>query len=133
MRIRPRRRLRALAALPRRLDLRPEPPRISKWDIHFENEWDQYYTGLDLYCDTFGAEKRIEVWVDEVRLTTRSTGEPYWRVIANGRRVVHLTLPWGRGHVFRFLAIDDNPGLLYTHRWHLQPEPSEQANWNQNF
>jgi len=42
-------------------------------------------------------------------------------------------VPWGRGHVFRFRAIDDHPGLLYSHRWHLDPEPSEQANWNQNF
>jgi len=110
-----------------------EPPRIAHWDIHFENAWDQYYTGLDLYCDTGGAEKFIEVWVDEVRLTHPHTGETFWRVTANGRKTVHLTLPWGRGHVFRFLAIDENAGLLYTHRWHLQAEPSEQANWNQNF
>jgi hypothetical protein len=110
-----------------------EPPRIAKWDIHFENRWDQYYTGLDLYCDTRGQEKRIEVWVDETRLTHPHTGEPFWRVTAAGRRTVHLTLPWGRGHVFRFLAIDEHPGLLYTHRWHLQEEPSEQSNWNQNF
>jgi len=110
-----------------------EPPRISKWDIHFENKWDQYYTGLDLYCDTSGAEKRIEVWVDEQRVPNTLAGLPYFPIVANGRRVVHLTLPWGRGHVFRFFAIDDNPGLLYTHRWHLQEEPSEQANWNQNF
>jgi hypothetical protein len=110
-----------------------EPPRIAHWDIHFENQWDQYYTGLDLYCDTGGAEKIIEVWVDEVRLSHPHTAEPFWRVTANGRATVHLTLPWGRGHVFRFLATDDNPGLLYTHRWHLQAEPSEQTNWNQNF
>jgi len=111
-----------------------EPPRISKWDIHFENQWDQYYTGLDLYCDTFGQEKRVEVYVDEVRLTNAlGGGLTYWPIVANGRRVVHLTLPWGRGHVFRFKAIDDHEGLLYTHRWHLQEEPSEQANWNQNF
>lgn len=111
-----------------------EPPRISKWDIHFENSWDQYYTGLDLYCDTAGSEKRIEVYVDEVRLVNQLAGGlTYWPVQTSGRQVVHLTLPWGRGHVFRFKAIDDNPGLLYTHRWHLQEEPSEQANWNQNF
>jgi hypothetical protein len=111
-----------------------EPPRISKWDVHFENKWDQYYTGLDLYCDTGGQEKRIEVYVDEVRLVnTLAGGLTYWPVVANGRRVVHLTLPWGRGHVFRFKAIDDFDGLLYTHRWHLQEEPSEQSNWNQNF
>jgi hypothetical protein len=111
-----------------------EPPRISAWDIHFENGWDQYYTGLDLYCDTGGLEKHIEVYVDGVRLTnTLGGGITYWPVTANGRRVVHLTLPWGRGHVFRFVAIDTNPGLLYQHRWQLQEEPSEQANWNQNF
>jgi hypothetical protein len=111
-----------------------EPPRISQWDIHFENSWDQYYTGLDLYCDTVGQEKRIEVWVDNVRLVNTLGGNlPYWPITTNGRQVVHLTLPWGRGHVFRFVAIDANPGLLYTHRWHLQEEPSEQANWNQNF
>jgi len=111
----------------------PEPPRIARWDIHFENAWDQYYTGLDLYCDTGGLEKRVEVWVDEVRLLNPATGLNYFPVNANGRRVVHLTLPWGRGHVFRFVAVDDNTGLLYQHRWHLDPEPSEQANWNQNF
>jgi hypothetical protein len=111
-----------------------EPPRISKWDVHFENKWDQYHTGLDLYCDTGGLEKQIEVYVDEVRLTNDLAGGlTYWPVTANGRRVVHLTLPWGRGHVYRFRAVDDNPGLLYEHRWHLQEEPSEQANWNQNF
>ena len=110
-----------------------EPPRISKWDIHFESQWDQYYTGLDLYCDTDGEEKQIEVSVDGVVLTHPHTAEAFWRVTTTGRQVVHLTLPWGRGHVFRFVALDDNPGLLYTHRWHLQAEPSEQSNWNQNF
>lgn len=112
----------------------PEPPRISQWDIHFENAWDQYYTGLDLYCDTAGLEKQVEVYVDNVRLVNQlGGGLTYWPVVADGRHVVHLTLPWGRGHVFRFRAIDLNPGLLYQHRWHLQEEPSEQANWNQNF
>jgi hypothetical protein len=111
----------------------PEPPRISKWDIHFENEWDQYYTGLDLYCDTGGLEKRIEVYVDQQILLNPFTGLTYFPVVANGRRVVHLTFVAGRGHVFRFRAIDNNDGLLYSHRWHIQEEPSEQANWNQNF
>ena len=114
-------------------DFQVEPPRISKWDVHFENGWDQYHTGLDLYCDTEGFTKQVEVWVDQVRLLNPATGLTYWPVVANGRKVVHLTLPWGRGHVYRFLAIDNNPGLLYTHRWHLEAEPSEQANWNQNF
>lgn len=112
---------------------KPEPPRISRWDIHFENQWDQYYTGLDLYCNTFGLEKRVEVFVDEVKLANPATGLTYFPVTADGRKVVHLTLPWGRGHVFRFRAIDDNDGLLYSHRWFLDAEPSEQANWNQNF
>lgn len=112
----------------------PEPPRISQWDIHFENAWDQYYTGLDLYCDTGNLEKRVEVYVDGVQLTNAlGGGLSYWPVTANGRQVVHLTLPWGRGHVFRFRAIDANPGLLYQHRWHLQEEPAEQSNWNMNF
>jgi hypothetical protein len=110
-----------------------EPPRIARWDIHFENQWDQYYTGLDLYCDTEGLEKRVEVYVDQNRLSDPATGLTYFPIVANGRKVVHLTLPWGRGHVFRFVAIDDNPGLLYSHRWFTDPEPSEQANWNQNF
>lgn len=111
----------------------PEPPRIAKWDVHFENDWDQYYTGLDLYCDTNGLEKRIEVYVDGVQLQNTLAGLSYWPITTTGRQVRHLTLPWGRGHVFHFIAIDDNPGLLYSHRWHTNPEPSEQANWNQNF
>jgi len=111
-----------------------EPPRITAWDLHFENAWDQYYTGLDLYCDTFGLEKRVRISVDNVFLTnTLAGGLSYWPVVADGRKVVHLTLPWGRGHVFHLEAIDANVGLLYSHRWHLDPEPTEQANWTQNF
>jgi len=110
-----------------------EPPRISKWDVFFENAWDQYHTGLDLYCDTSGAEKQIEVTADGVVLNNPATGLAFYPCVADGRKVVHLTLPWGRAHVYRFRALDDNPGLLYSHRWHLDPEPSEQANWNQNF
>jgi hypothetical protein len=104
----------------------PEPPIISKWDIHFENKWDQYYTGVDLYCDTFGLDKTIQVYVDDVAVKTET-------VNTTGRRVHHITLPWGRGHVFHLIAVDDNPGMLYDHRWQIQEEPSEQTNWNQNF
>lgn len=104
----------------------PEPPRIAGWDIHFENAWDQYYTGVDLYCDTFGVNKTIEVYVDQVLIKTET-------VNTNGRKVHHITLPWGRGHVFHLVATDANPGLLYTYRWHTENEPSEQTNWNQNF
>lgn len=112
----------------------PEPPRIAGWDIHYEAKGDQYYTGLDIYCDTGGQEKRIAVFVDEVQLTNDLAGGLlYWPITSVGRQWIHLTLPWGRGHVFRFRALDTNPGLLYSHRWYLDPEPSEQANWNQNF
>jgi hypothetical protein len=110
-----------------------EPPRIAGWDIHYENKWDQYHTGLDLYCDTFGQEKRIRISVDGVFLHNDLAGLDYWPITTTARQVVHLTLPWGRGHVYHFEAIDNNPGLLYEHRWHLDPEPTEQANWIQNF
>jgi len=103
-----------------------EPPKISKWDTYFENGWDQYYTGLDLYCHTFGLDKTIEIYVDDVLVKTAT-------VNTNARLVRHITIPWGRGHVFRFVATDDNPGVLYDFRWHLEAEPSEQTNWNQNF
>jgi hypothetical protein len=104
----------------------PEPPRISKWDTYFENGWDQYYTGVDLFCDTGGLTKTVEVYVDNVLIKTET-------VNTNGRLVHHITLPWGRGHVFHLVATDDNPGILFDVRWQLDPEPSEQANWNQNF
>jgi hypothetical protein len=104
----------------------PEPPDIAGWDVYYENKWDQYYTGLDLYCDTHGATKTVLVYVDNVLVQTES-------VLTNGRAVHHITLPWGRGHVFHFVATDANPGILYDYRWQLQAEPSEQANWNQNF
>lgn len=110
-----------------------EPPRIAKWDTFFEAAGDQYYTGLDLYCDTSGLEKQIRVEVDGVVLTNPYTTEMFWRITANGRRYLHLTFLAGRGHVFRFTAIDNNPGLLYSHKWYLDPEPSEQSNWNQNY
>lgn len=103
-----------------------QPPAISKWDCYFENAWDQYYTGLDLYCDTFGQNKTIECYVDGSLVKTDT--------FANfGRLVHHITIPWGRGHVFHFISTDDNIGTLYDYRWQLQEEPSEQTNWNQNF
>lgn len=111
----------------------PEPPRISGWDVFFEAAGDQYYTGLDLFCDTSGLEKQIEVSVDGVVLTNPYTGEAFWRITANGRRWLHLTFLAGRGHVFHFVALDGNPGLLYSHKWYLDPEPSEQSNWNANY
>jgi hypothetical protein len=111
----------------------PEPPRIAGWDIHFEADGDQYYTGLDLFCDTNGQEKQIQVTVDGAILTNPYTSEAFWRVTANGRQWKHLTFLAGRGHVFHFIATDANPGLLYKHKWYTDPEPSEQSNWNQNF
>lgn len=110
-----------------------EPPLIVDWDIHWENGWDQYYTGLDLYCDTFGQTKQIQIEVDGVVLTDPQTLNPWWDVTTTGRQVVHLTLPWGRGHVFHFIAIDANPGQLYDHKWHLVAEPAEQWNFNEVF
>jgi hypothetical protein len=105
----------------------PEPPRIAVWDINHENGWDQYITGVDLECNTFGATKTVQIWIDQTLYHTLP-------VTATGRRVVHLTVqPPRRGHILRFTAIDANPGLLYSHRWHTDPEPSEQTNWNQNY
>lgn len=110
-----------------------EPPRVAHWDIHFEAEGDAYYTGLDLLCDTGNVEKTLAVEVDGVALVNPTTGLATFPVTANGRQWVHLTLPWGRGHVFHFWASDDTPGLLYKHKWWVEAEPSEQHNWNQNF
>ncbi len=105
----------------------PEPPRIARWDINHENGWDQYITGLDLECNTFGAQKAVELYIDEDFF-----GQ--FNVLTTGRQVVHLTVqPPRRGHILRFVAVDESPGLLYSHRWHTDPEPSEQTNWNQNY
>jgi hypothetical protein len=110
-----------------------EPPRIAAWDIHYEADGDQYYTGLDLYCDTGGLEKRVKVTVDGATLTNPYTGLQYWSVTTVGRQWIHLTFLAGRGHVFHFEATDLNIGLLYRHKWFLVPEPSEQSNWNQGY
>lgn len=112
---------------------RPEPPRIATWDTGFVSLGDTYYTGLDLDVDTLGAVKRIQVEVDGVILADPATALPYWTVTTSGRRYVHLTLPWGRGHIYRATALDANPGLFYGHKWLVEQEPGEQANWNQNF
>lgn len=105
----------------------PEPPRIAGWDINVENGWDQYFTGVDLDCNTFGLVKVVEVSIDGTTVLTAPVTTP-------GRRVVHLTVqPPVRGHLLRFVATDRNPGLLYGHRIQADPEPSEQTNWNQNY
>ena len=104
----------------------PEPPRIAVWDSNWENKWDTYYTGLDLECDTFGQDKTIEVLVDQTSVGVFTVNSP-------GRKIVHLTFGPGRGHAYRFHAIDSHRGLLYGARWQTEPEPSEQTNWNQNY
>lgn len=105
----------------------PEPPRVAGWDINVENGWDQYFTGVDLDCNTFGATKTVDVSIDGTSVLTAP-------VLTTSRRVVHLTIqPPVRGHLFRFVATDSNPGLLYSHRIQSDPEPSEQTNFSQNY
>jgi len=103
----------------------PEPPRIAGWDTNHEDLGDSYYTGLDLEIDTFGQDKLIAVTVDGVAIP----GSPF-TVNRNGHGHQHLTFTPGRGHVYRFVGIDDNPGLLYAHKWIVESEPLEQTNWN---
>lgn len=105
-----------------------EPERIAVWDTNWENPGggDRYYTGLDLECDTFGQPKTLQVYVDQTLIGT-------YTVTANGRSYRHITLPTGRGHLFRFVATDANPGLLYGHEWLTTEEPREQANWNAGY
>ena len=104
-----------------------EPPRIAAWDTNWESPGgDRYYTGLDIECDTLGQPKTLQVYVDQVLIGT-------YTVTAAGRRYVHLTLPTGRGHLFRFVATDAHPGLLYWHEWLTTEEPREQSNWNAGY
>lgn len=103
-----------------------EPVKVSKWDSNHESKGDTYYTGLDIVCDTQGQSKTVEIYVDQTLVATRT-------ISANGKRLVHLTFGPGRGHIYRFLSRDQVPARLYGWTWHLDPEPSEQTNWNQNF
>lgn len=112
---------------------RPSPPRITGWDSDFENLGDTYYTGLDLEVDTGGVDKRVSVEVDGTTLFDPATNLSYWTINADGQRLVHITLPWGRGHVYRFFSADGVFGQVYSHKWLVAGEPGEQANWNQNF
>lgn len=110
-----------------------EPARISRWDSNWENKGDSYYTGLDLECDTLGVTKTVQVYVDEQLVTNPATGGTTFPILTSGPQLVHLTFGPARGHLYRFVATDDNPGLLYSHQWMLVAEPGEQANWNQPF
>lgn len=112
---------------------RPEPPRLPRMDSGFENLGDTYYTGLDLEIDSFGVEKRVIVTADQEILLDPATGFAYWTLTATGRSYIHLTLPWGRAHIYRFYSTDGVPVLVYSHKWLVEGEPGEQANWNQNF
>lgn len=111
----------------------PEPPRIAGWDSGFENLGDTYYTGLDVEVDTFGLEKQIQVMVDGALVQNPATLGTVFPVQSSGRRMIHLTFGPERGHIYRFFCTDVNPGLLYSRVWHVDEEPSEQANWNQNY
>lgn len=104
-----------------------EPPRIAVWDTNWQSPGgDRYCTGLDIECDTFGLTKTLELFVDQVSLGS-------FLVTASGRRYIHLTVFPVRGHLFRFVATDANPGLLYRHEWLTTEEPREQSNWNAQF
>lgn len=100
-----------------------EPPRIAGWDTNFEDLGDSYYTGLDVEVDTFGQPKTLQIYADQVLIATQT-------VTAAGRKHLHLTFLPGRAHIYRFVATDANPGLLYTHQWITEAEPLEQSNWN---
>jgi hypothetical protein len=101
-----------------------EPPRIAGWDTNFEDLGDSYYTGLDLELDTFGVTKTIQVFADQVPIGGTIT------LNASGRTHAHIALPPGRAHIYRFVATDANPGLLYNHKWIVEAEPLEQFHWN---
>lgn len=110
-----------------------DPPRIAGVDSYDENHYDTYCTGLDLVINTFNVAKTFNLRIDGTLVTNPITSTTDFSVTANGRQVVHLSFTPIRGHIYRFNATDDNDALLYDHRWHLEAEPSEQANWNQNF
>lgn len=104
-----------------------EPPRIALWDTNWTDLGDSYYTGCDIECDTFGATKTLNFYVDQQIISTQT-------ISANGRSHIHITFnPPGRGHLFRFTATDGNVGLLYNFKFIVDPEPLEQTNWNQNY
>ena len=103
-----------------------EPPRIAGWDTNFEPLGDSYYTGLDLEVDTFGQDKTLQIYADQVLIQVETVNRL-------GRSYYHVTLPPGRAHIYRFVAIDDNPGLLYAHKWLTDEEPGEQTHWNAPF
>ncbi len=110
----------------------PEPPRIAGWDTNWENKGDTYCTGVDIECDTYGVNKTVVVYLDQTPIATLT-------VHAAGRRYLHFTIPTPpsrtpiRGHLYRLVSTDANPGRLYSWKWWLDTEPTEQTNWNQNF
>lgn len=117
-------------------DHTPEPPRVGFWDTHPEQLADQYFTGVDLDVNTFGVNKAVQIEVDGTLLTDPVSATTNFTINASGRRWVHLTfnvITPIRGHVVRILSTDGVLGMLFGWNWQKDPEPSEQANWNQNF
>lgn len=118
-------------------DHTPEPPRVGYWDTHNEQLGDQYFTGVDLDVNTFGATKQVQIYVDNQLLVDPVSSTTNFTLSAvDGRRWVHLTfnaLVPIRGHVVRITSIDGVLGMLFAWKWYSDPEPSEQTNWNQNY
>jgi len=103
-----------------------QPFVLTVWDSNWENKGDTYYTGLNIEVDTFGVDKVFNFYVDQTLIDSQT-------INANGRTLVHITLPPGRGHLYRWTSTDSVVAQVYGHQWMLDAEPSEQANWNQNF
>jgi hypothetical protein len=107
-----------------------EPPRIAGWDTNWETLGDAYITGIDLECDTFGLNKTVQLWIDQVLIQT-------FTVNTAGRKLLALTVNSAlpspgiiRGRVFRLVSTDANQGLLYGWKWIVDKEPGLQTNWN---
>lgn len=100
-------------------------PTYTDWNRDFEVAGtlaDKAVKGVLLECNTFGANKSVQVVIDGVTHHTET-------VNANGRKVVQFSFAPGIGRVIRLVAPDATAGHLYSVQWIFDQEPLKLARW----
>lgn len=102
-----------------------EPSEQTNWNQNFTVEGtlaDKFIKGIILECDTFGANKTVEVQIDGAVVQTLT-------VNANGRSVLQFSFAQALGRVLRLLPTDSNPGRVYSKQWIFDEEPLKLLRW----
>lgn len=118
-------------------------PRLHSWELAFIQkpedqqarliDWqpfakgglagDSYVYGIRLWCDTFGVDKSLQVWSDQVNTGVTLT------VNSNGEKPLEFTWAEFLGHLGRLVPTDADPWRVTGFEWFTIPAPPRLTLW----